>query len=109
MAGDVKKMDQSNKYITAFYFTVTTITNVGYGDLSPGTFIEKILGIIMMFSGVLGFSFASGSLASYMTFQDSHNAVYEEKMAILDRLYGETDFPVELFSKVKKNLRFNYI
>lgn len=27
-------------YSTAFYFTVTTITTVGYGDMSAGTFQE---------------------------------------------------------------------
>lgn len=60
-------MDESNQYLTAFYFTITTITTVGYGDFSPGTFIEKIVGIFIMFVGVMAFSFASGSLASYIS------------------------------------------
>lgn len=66
MSGDVAKMDASNQYLTAFYFTITTITTVGYGDFSPGTFIEKIVGIMIMFVGVMAFSFASGSLANYI-------------------------------------------
>lgn len=94
--------------MTAFYFTITTITTVGYGDFSPGTFIEKIVGILIMFVGVMAFSFASGSLANYIQQQDNHSAIFEEKMAILDRLYKENEFPIVLFSKIKKNLKFNY-
>jgi len=34
---------KSNIYLTAVYFTVTTITTVGYGDMSAETFAEKII------------------------------------------------------------------
>ena len=47
------------------YFTVTTITTVGYGDISGNqTQSEKIFCIFIMVAGVIAFSFASGSLAS---------------------------------------------
>ena len=59
-------MDETNQYLTAFYFTITTISTVGYGDFSPGTFLEKIIGILLMFGGVMAFSFATGSLSSYI-------------------------------------------
>ena len=51
-------------YITAIYFTVTTITTVGYGDISGAQSSEKIFCILIMVIGVIAFSFASGSLAS---------------------------------------------
>ena len=109
MDENVAKMDESNQYMTAFYFTITTITTVGYGDYSPGTFLEKIFGVLIMFIGVMAFSFASGSLTNYIQQQDNTSAIYEEKIAILDSLFnGETTFPIELFSKIKKNIKFNY-
>ena len=107
-ADSVSKMDNSNLYLTSFYFTITTITTVGYGDFSPGTFSEKIIGCIIMFVGVLAFSFASGSLANYIQQQDNHSALFEEKCIVLDKLYKENEFPSELYSMIKKNLKFNY-
>ena len=109
MAGDIAKMSESSQYLTAFYFTITTITTVGYGDLSPGTFNEKIIGVMLMFIGVMAFSFASGSLANYISYQDNYSNTYNEKLAILDRIVSESEIPTELFSKVKKNIRFNYM
>ena len=33
-------------YTTCLYFTVTTLSTVGYGDYSPNTLSEKVFGII---------------------------------------------------------------
>ena len=55
-----------NLYLTSIYFTITTITTVGYGDISISTPLEKIFCIIVMLIGVIAFSIASGSLASIL-------------------------------------------
>ena len=51
-------------YIIAVYFTVTTITTVGYGDISATETNERILGIVTMLIGVIAFSFSTGALSS---------------------------------------------
>ena len=51
-------------YLLSFYFTVTTITTVGFGDVSITTPYEMIFCIFTMLIGVIAFSLASGSLAS---------------------------------------------
>ena len=62
--------DEQQTYLTSFYFTVTTITTVGYGDYSGSTNIEMTFCILIMIVGVLAFSFASGSLASILSNYD---------------------------------------
>jgi len=64
--GGFLDLDNSDMYITAMYFTVTTITTVGFGDISGGSSTEKILCIILMIIGVIAFSFATGSLSSLL-------------------------------------------
>lgn len=56
----------SDLYLTSIYFTITTITTVGYGDFHAVSFTEKMINIIIMIIGVLGFSYASGSFTSYI-------------------------------------------
>jgi voltage-gated potassium channel len=44
--------------VDAFYFSVTTLTTVGLGDLSPETTVGKIFTVIYIFAGlsiILGF------------------------------------------------------
>jgi uncharacterized membrane protein YphA (DoxX/SURF4 family) len=45
-------------WLDSFYFSVTTLTTVGYGDLTPHTGVGKIFTIIYIFVGlgiILGF------------------------------------------------------
>ena len=58
----------SELYLSSFYFIITTITTVGYGDIYPtkSNPTEMILGIVLMIGGVIGFSFASGALTSIL-------------------------------------------
>ena len=66
MEGDIVEMPPGEKYLTSMYFTVTTITTVGYGDVTISTKLEKVFCIVTMLTGVTTFSFASGSLASIL-------------------------------------------
>ena len=76
----------TEKYITSIYFTIETITTVGYGDYGPQTITEKIFCMMTMIIGVISFSFASGSLASILQNVDSQTAAFEHKVEILNRI-----------------------
>jgi hypothetical protein len=62
----IEDVNKAELYLTSFYFTITTITTVGYGDFSAKTFTEKIINILVMLIGVIGFSYGSGSFTSYI-------------------------------------------
>jgi hypothetical protein len=49
------------KMITASYFSITTLSTVGYGDLYPISNYEKIFGMFIMLMGVAFFSFIMNS------------------------------------------------
>ena len=46
--------------ITVYYFIFTTLTTVGLGDYYPVGDLERLFGVIMMFVGVLIFSYVIG-------------------------------------------------
>ena len=57
---------ETQLYTVSFYWTVTTITTVGYGDIQGENTLERIFCSIIMIVGVMSFSFANGSLASIL-------------------------------------------
>ena len=79
-------MGELDLYVSSFYFTVTTITTVGFGDLTPETMLEKIFCCILMLLGVIGFSFATGSLSSILSNLDSASAKLKEKLDTLEQI-----------------------
>lgn len=98
MPTSIDDFDRSDLYLTSFYYTITTITTVGYGDFSAKTFTEKIVAIFIMLIGVIGFSYASGSFTNYIQQNARVNEVLDGKLDILDRLYKDHDIPHELYT-----------
>ena len=89
---DVDKM--GNMYTVGLYWTITTITTVGYGDISATNTEERIVACVIMVIGVIAFSFATGSFSSIIQNVDSRQAEYRKRLDVLKELrmsYGIDD------------------
>lgn len=64
MYGGYDNFSDSELYLTSVYFCVTTITTIGYGDISAHNYVEKIFCICIEITGAMGFSYATSILAS---------------------------------------------
>jgi len=79
--------------VLSLYWTVTTITTVGYGDISITNSWERIFCSVIMLIGVISFSYANGSLSSILTTYDVQNALLSERLDILNSIKQEFDLP----------------
>lgn len=50
-----------------FYFVIVTLTTVGYGDVTPVTFNEKIISLVLIVIGIFIFSTITAGISSYLT------------------------------------------
>ncbi len=66
-SNDLLDVSEYQLYTASYYFIVTTIMTVGYGDITAISYSEKILCIILMLIGVISFSFATGAISSIIT------------------------------------------
>jgi hypothetical protein len=102
LSADIESLDPWGLYWTSFYFTIATITTVGFGDLRADNFAERCLCIIIMIIGVISFSYATGSLSSILQNYDQANAKLQERTAVLNRIYKEYQLPLELYETLKQ-------
>lgn len=89
-------------YITALYFTVTTIVTVGYGDITPKNSPEMCFVIFLMLIGVGSFSFATGALSSIIAALDSKETDLREKMQTLAEIQKDYVIDSELFNELSR-------
>jgi hypothetical protein len=70
--------DDYTKMIISCYFSLTTLSTVGYGDLYPISTREMIVGIIVMLLGIVFFSHIMGSFIEIIS-------NYDKRMGSVDR------------------------
>uniref|UniRef100_A0A8C8CUI2 Ether-a-go-go-related gene potassium channel 1 n=1 Tax=Oncorhynchus tshawytscha TaxID=74940 RepID=A0A8C8CUI2_ONCTS len=81
-----------DKYVTALYFTFSSLTSVGFGNVSPNTNPEKIFSICIMLIGSLMYASIFGNVS-----------------AIIQRLYSGTARYHTQMLRVKEFIRFHQI
>ena len=101
-------MEDGELYLTSFYFTVTTLVTVGYGDITPYSVEEKALCIFLMLIGIVSFSFATGTLASIITSMDSQEANLKEKISVLNDIQADYDIDLDLFNRLAKTIKYDH-
>ena len=69
-----KGVTGNDLYIVSFYWCVTTITTVGYGDINVINTYEQVFCAIVMIFGVVGFSFVTGTFTSIISNLDNSKA-----------------------------------
>ena len=93
-------------YGISFYWTIQTISTVGYGDIGIGNNAERLFCVFAMVLGVIAFGIANGQITSIISNFDSKNALYAEKLEVLNHIYKDYELPLELYNKLKKTIGY---
>ena len=60
-------IDPKMDVFQSFWFVITTVTTVGYGNVIPSTFASKVISLLLVIFGVFIFSTITGAISSYFT------------------------------------------
>lgn len=104
----IKIADKSiyDKYIAALYWAFTTMTTVGYGDITPFTINEKIFAMVTMILACGIFAYTVGSIGSLVSKQNSGENAYREQVVAVNRYMRKKKLPYELQFRVRRYLEY---
>jgi CRP-like cAMP-binding protein len=94
-------------YLASLYWALTTLATVGYGDITPGTNIEKCLAMAWMVFGMIFFSFTIGSLTSMLSGIDTKETVLSNKLSVVDEFAKESHLSKAIQKRLRIALRYS--
>merc|ERR1712196_692095 len=96
---DRKLLDE---YFFALYWAVTTLTTVGYGDISPVNNYEVVFSTFAMMVGGALYGYVVALFATLMQGLDPNERMYHERMESIMCYMRHRNFPQQLFRQVTR-------
>ena len=93
--------DWIEKYTNAYYWLITTLTTVGYGDITPKNNIEKLFSILVMLLGSGMFAYNLSKLSSIFNDISKDQTEYNANLKILNLMMRRKNLNSDLQNKVR--------
>ena len=96
-------------YLVAIYYTITTLTTVGYGDLSCVTTVEKLFGLLMEIVGILAYSWALTAMSNYVKIENDKHIEFRKKCKILASIkLSHPQLSDDLYERTVRFLKYKH-
>lgn len=105
--GNYSDKDNLDLYIISVYWTIATVSTVGYGDIVAENLNEKIFCISVMTLGIIFYSYSISSLTNLLSNVDLRQSKLNNQMFILDRITAEYKLNLKFYSEISQALEHN--
>ncbi|MCB1169093.1 MAG: ion transporter [Leptospiraceae bacterium] len=99
--------DGLTAYVRGIYWAFTTLTTVGYGDITPHTIHQTVYAIITMIVGAGMYGYIIGNVAHLLANIDVAKAHFRQKMENVNAFLRYRHIPGELQERIRNY--YNYL
>lgn len=102
---NLQDADPEIQYLYAFYWSMQTVTTVGFGDITPVSNDEKIFVIVWMAFGSAYYSFVISNLGEELENRENESSL-QGKLNTLKLFANETKLPLALLHRLKRYFQY---
>ncbi|XP_047136875.2 potassium voltage-gated channel subfamily H member 6 [Hydra vulgaris] len=102
------ELDISTSYLTALYFTLSSMTSVGFGNISANTNREKLFAILIMLLGALMYAIIFGNVTAIIHRLYSGMAHYHSTMRRVRQFIRFYRIPSPLRQRLEDYSQYDY-
>lgn len=96
----------ADAYVSALYWSVTTMITIGYGDIFAISYNEKICAICAMMVSCGVFAYILGNISNVVNKKNELEAVHRTRVISLNSYMKQKDLPHELRFRVRRYLDY---
>jgi len=100
VAASIEASDPLSQYVRSLYWTITTMTTVGYGDITPNRTVEYLLASVIMLLGASLYAFIIGGLASLLSNLNAAKNSHWEHIESVEQYLRARRVPADLSTRV---------
>ena len=100
LSGNPDNLDSTTRYIEAYYWTLTTLTTIGYGDISPSENRLRIYVMVIELIGAGMYGFIIGNIANLIANIDVAKTQYKEKVDRIGTFLKYKNIPLSLQKRI---------
>ena len=105
---DLHKKGFKTKYITSMYWAFTTMSAVGYGDITPSTRDEMLVTITCMITSCGTFAYIVNRIGTVVMEFNQISDQFKERMMYVNRVMMKRPMPRGLRIKIRRYLDYEF-
>merc|ERR1712232_210852 len=86
----------TREYLAALYWAMTTLTTVGYGDITPSSDAERAYTMLAMVVGGSFYGYIVGTITSMVSINDLNSSAYWERMDLIQAWMDHHRLPADM-------------
>ena len=96
------------QYLYSVYWALTTLTTVGYGDITPTNNLERSFSLFALLTGALVFGYMLSSIGSMVAAIDRQAALSEERLDEIKEYMRWRKLPRDLVMRLRRYYSYYY-
>jgi len=107
-AKDLSDSEVLDRYVTALYWAITTLTTTGYGDIVPISTEERIYVITIMILSAGVFSYLVGKIGTVISLIEHDSSEHKELVMEISRYLKATEVPLSLTYRTMRYIDYKW-
>merc|ERR1712061_321359 len=88
------------------YWAMTTMSTVGYGDITPGSDSERLYTIVAMIVGGGFYGYVVGSITSVISTSDANAQAYQQQMDLVQAwIEHHKELPKTMARRIRRHFK----
>jgi hypothetical protein len=101
VTANIHQAGLADQYIRSLYWTITTMTTVGFGDITPNRSIEYLYTSLVMLLGASLYAFIIGGIASLLANLQAAKSQFRDRTETVTEFLRQRQVPAEINARVR--------